>query len=184
MDSAATDQAAPGDLALVERFVNTTDLETGADELGDPEQLAAWLRTAGLAEPGDTFDEAARERVLAVREALRSLLLANHGEAADPGAIAVLDRAARDARVIVAFDADGNARLTPAGRGVDGVLAGLLGIVARAQAEGTWSRLKACPADACGWAFYDRSRNRSRTWCTMSVCGNRAKARSYRARQR
>jgi predicted RNA-binding Zn ribbon-like protein len=184
MESETTDQPAPGELALVQRFVNTADLETGADELGDPEQLAAWLRTAGLTEWGDAFDETGRTRVVAVREALRSLLLANHGEAADPEAIAVLDRAARDARVIVAFDADGNARLTPAGRGVDGVLAGLLGIVAQAQAEGTWSRLKACPADACGWAFYDRSRNRSRTWCTMSVCGNRAKARSYRARQR
>jgi predicted RNA-binding Zn ribbon-like protein len=184
MDSTTTNKPAPGDLALVERFINTADLETGADALGDPEQLAAWLRDAGLAEPGDAFDEAGRERVLAVREALRSLLLSNHGEPTDPDAIAVLDRAARDARVIVAFDADGSARLAPAGRGVEGALAGLLGIVARAQAEGTWSRLKACPADACGWAFYDRSRNRSRTWCDMSVCGNRAKARSYRARQR
>ena len=184
MDSTTTDQPAPGDLALVERFVNTADLETGADALGDPERLAAWLREARLAEPFDGFDEAGRERVVAVREALRSLLLANHGEPADPDAIAVLDRAARDARVIVAFGADGSARLAPAGGGVDGALAALLGIVASAQAAGTWSRLKACPADACGWAFYDRSRNRSRTWCTMSVCGNRAKARSYRARQR
>jgi predicted RNA-binding Zn ribbon-like protein len=184
MDSTATDQPAPGDLALVERFINTAELETGADALGDPEQLAAWLREAGLAEPGDAFDEAGRERVLAVREALRSLLLANHGKPADPESIAVLDRAARTARVIVAFDADGSARLAPAGRGVEGALAGLLAVVVRAQAEGTWSRLKACPADACGWAFYDRSRNRSRTWCDMSVCGNRAKARSYRARQR
>jgi len=184
MESSATDQPAPGDLALVQRFVNTTDLETGADDLGDPEQLTAWLRAAGLASQVDAFDEAGRERVLAVREALRSLLLANHGEPADPKAIAVLDRAARDAPVVVAFGADGSARLAPAGGGVGGALAGLLGIVARAQADGTWSRLKACPADACGWAFYDRSRNRSRTWCTMSVCGNRAKARSYRARQR
>ncbi len=184
MESAAIDQPAPGDLALIERFVNTADLETGADALGSPEQLGAWLREAGLTEWGDAFDESGRERVLAVREALRSLLRANHGEPADPVAIAVLDGAARQARMVVAFDAGGNARLAPAGRGVDGVVAGLLGIVARAQAEGTWSRLKACPAEACGFAFYDRSRNRSRTWCTMSVCGNRAKARTYRARQR
>ena len=181
MESTTTDQPAPGDLALVERFVNTADLETGEDQLGDPEQLATWLREAGLASQSDAFDESGRARVLAVREALRSLLLTNHGELVDPAAIAVLDGAAR---VVVAFDADGSARLAPAHDGVDGVLAGLLGIVARAQAEGTWSRLKACPADACGWAFYDRSRNRSRTWCNMSVCGNRAKARSYRARQR
>jgi predicted RNA-binding Zn ribbon-like protein len=64
------------------------------------------------------------------------------------------------------------------------VLARLAAIVARSQAEGTWPRMKACPNDSCHWAFYDRSRNRSRTWCTMSVCGNRAKARSYRARHR
>jgi predicted RNA-binding Zn ribbon-like protein len=44
--------------------------------------------------------------------------------------------------------------------------------------------MKACRAEDCRWAFYDRSRNRSRAWCSMRECGNRAKARSYRARQR
>jgi predicted RNA-binding Zn ribbon-like protein len=173
--------AAPGDLALVERFVNTADLEGGTDALADPAALSAWLREAGLAEWGDTFDEAGRNRMIAVREALRSLLLSNHGEPVDPAAVEVLDRAAA---LEVAFAADGTARLAPAGHGVDGAVATLLGIVARAQAAGTWSRLKACPAENCGWAFYDSSRNRSRAWCSMSVCGNRAKARSYRARQR
>jgi predicted RNA-binding Zn ribbon-like protein len=175
------EELAPGDLAQLQRFVNTADLETGSDELGDPARLTAWLGEAGLAPPGARFDEPARERIVEFREALRALLLANHGEEPDREAIATLDRAAR---LVVAFDADGNARLVPAEGGVDGVLGALLGIVARAQADGTWPRLKACPADACGWAFYDHSRNRSRTWCDMSVCGNRAKARSYRARQR
>jgi len=175
------DERAPGDLAQVQRFVNTADLETRSDELGDPARLSAWLDGAGLAPAGAQFDEAGRERIVEFREALRALLLANHGEEPDHEAIAKLDRAAR---LVVAFDADGTARLLPAEGGVDGVLGALLGIVARAQADGTWPRLKACPGDACGWAFYDRSRNRSRTWCTMSVCGNRAKARSYRARQR
>jgi predicted RNA-binding Zn ribbon-like protein len=115
---------------------------------------------------------------VAVREALRALLLANNGEPPDPGAIATLDHAAN---LTVRFDADGRARLEPTDGGAAGAL---LAIVAHAQAEGTWPRLKACPGDRCGWAFYDRSRNHSRTWCAMSVCGNRAKARSYRARQR
>ena len=43
-------------------------------------------------------------------------------------------------------------------------------------------RVKLCFAHDCAWAFYDRSRNGSRTWCEMGVCGNRAKARTYRAR--
>jgi predicted RNA-binding Zn ribbon-like protein len=173
--------AAPGDLALIQRFVNTADREAGTDDLGDPEALAAWLAAAGLAPAGERVDEAARERVVDLREALRALLLANHGGAPDAGAVATLDGAGR---LAVAFDAEGRAELVPAEGGVDGVAGALLAIVARAQADGTWPRLKACPADSCGWAFYDRSRNRSRTWCAMSVCGNRAKARSYRARQR
>jgi predicted RNA-binding Zn ribbon-like protein len=175
------DQPAPGDLGLLERFVNTANFEEATDELGDAARLTAWLAESGLAPTSAEFGEPERERIIAFREALRELLLANHGEQPDPGAITRLDRAAT---LVVAFDADGTARLVPAGDGVDAVLAGLLGIVARSQAEGTWPCMKACLADGCGWAFYDHSRNHSRTWCTMSVCGNRAKARSYRARQR
>jgi predicted RNA-binding Zn ribbon-like protein len=111
----------------------------------------------------------------AFREALRALL----ADKRDPAAIAALDRAAADARLAVRFDRDGTARLEG-----DGLIASLLAIIARAQADGTWERMKACRAEDCRWAFYDRSRNRSRAWCSMRECGNRAKARSYRARQR
>jgi predicted RNA-binding Zn ribbon-like protein len=174
---------APGDLALVQRFVNTLDLDRQVDEFSDPERLGAWLREAGLA-PGDAaFDEAARRRLIGFREAVRRLLLSHNGAPLDGEAVATLEAAARDAHVQVAFAADGTARLAAARGGVEGVVGGLLAIIARAEAEGTWSRLKACPSDTCTWAFYDRSRNRSRTWCSMTVCGNRAKARSYRARR-
>jgi predicted RNA-binding Zn ribbon-like protein len=43
-------------------------------------------------------------------------------------------------------------------------------------------RLKICPN--CGWLFLDRSRNRSRTWCDMAVCGNRSKAKRHYHRNR
>jgi len=170
---------APGELALVQRFVNTADLDRGTDTLADAAGLAAFLAAEGLG--NGVAGEAGRRRVVAVREALRALLLSHNGVPVDGGAVAILDGAAS---VRVAFGADGAARLEPAGEGVDAVIGRLLAIVAHAQAEGTWERLKACPADDCGWAFYDRSRNHSRTWCEMRVCGNRAKARSYRARQR
>jgi predicted RNA-binding Zn ribbon-like protein len=178
----AWDQPAPGELALVQRFVNTADLDTDTDQFADAAGLAAWLREAGLAD--DDLDEFDRRRIVEFREALRRLLLFHNGAELDASAVGALDAAGRTARVQVAFDAGGAARLEPAGRGVDRVLGRLLAIVARAQAEGTWPRLKACSSDTCMWAYYDRSRNRSRTWCTMSICGNRAKARSYRARQR
>jgi predicted RNA-binding Zn ribbon-like protein len=82
----------------------------------------------------------------------------------------------------VRFDASGEAGLTPRARGFAGALAALLVPVASASADGTWARVKACRADDCQWAFYDRSRNRSGAWCEMSVCGNREKVRSYRSR--
>ena len=74
--------------------------------------------------------------------------------------------------------------LEPAASGVDGALGRLLAIVARAIEDGTWQRLKVCPADTCQWAFYDASRNRSAVWCDMRVCGNRAKVRGFRERTR
>ena len=79
---------------------------------------------------------------------------------------------------------DGVPRVAGTERGVAGALATLAGIVAEAAAAGTWPRLKACPAEACGWVFYDRSRNRSGRWCDSTVCGNRAKTRAYRRRRR
>ena len=79
-------------------------------------------------------------------------------------------------------DAAGHAGLEPLGAGIAAPLGQLLAIVVAAQADGSWSRMKACQADDCRSAFYDGSRNRSRTWCSMRVCGNRAKARAYRAR--
>ena len=170
---------APGDLALVERFVNTIDFEKATDAIATPRDLGRWAREHGA---GGSFTRADTERVLAFREALRALLLAHHGEPADAAAVDVLRRESARAPLVVAFGEDGGASLAPAGRGTDALLGRLLAAVARAEAEGTWERMKACPADDCLWAFYDHSRNRSRTWCSMAVCGNRAKARSYRAR--
>jgi predicted RNA-binding Zn ribbon-like protein len=43
-------------------------------------------------------------------------------------------------------------------------------------------RLRACEADTCRWLFLDTSRNHSRRWCKMKVCGNRMKARRYQIR--
>jgi predicted RNA-binding Zn ribbon-like protein len=72
--------------------------------------------------------------------------------------------------------------IAPSCDGVDALFARILSAVATAQETGEWQRLKVCTSNECLWAFYDRSRNRSRHWCSMDVCGNRAKTRSYRAR--
>lgn len=171
-------EPAPGRLALVERFVNTVDLEHGRELLSAPERLRGVLALDPAARTG------ARElrRALAVREALRRLALANNGGPLDADAAATLEEAAERGRLVVRFE-NGEARLVPRTRDVDGALAELVGIVHTAMADGTWSRLKACRRDVCHWLFYDRSRNRAAVWCQMAVCGNRVKTKAYRERR-
>jgi predicted RNA-binding Zn ribbon-like protein len=175
---------APGDLAVVEAFVNTRDNGPGGDALADAASLDAWLRARRLLAPDDPVPTAADlDRVVAVREALRALLAANHGDVAPPGeALELLTREADAAPLAVDLSAGDHAHLRPAGTGVDRALAVLFAIVFHAMHDGTWPRLKACRSETCREAFYDTSRNRSGRWCDMAVCGNRSKAASYRDR--
>lgn len=175
-------QEAPGRLELVRQFVNTVDVEDGEERLAGPPDLARWLRDNGLLERGAQVGEADVARALAVREALRAQLAANNGQDADPGAVTTLHEAARRAGIALRFE-PGGSTLEPEAGGVDGALGRLLTIVHAAEHDGTWARLKACPWHTCRWAFYDNTKNRSGVWCTMEVCGNRAKARAYRERR-
>ena len=177
---------APGTLETVRAFVNTLDIDDGIERLTGPAELARWLGEHGLADRGakDLRATAADvRRAIELREALRAHLLAHHDQPLDPQAAATLDEAARRARLTVRFPGRDETALEPDAGGVDGALGRLLAIVARAIEDGTWQRLKVCPADTCQWAFYDASRNRSAVWCDMRVCGNRAKVRGYRERR-
>jgi len=176
-----TTQTAPGDLERVRDFVNTLDVETGDDALSSPAALRAWLQDQGLS-PGRGASRADVVAARGLREALRALLLENNGLSVRKEAALTLNRTATRAHLGLRFDSGGEARLEPAARGVDAALGRLLVIAASAMADGTWTRLKACRADDCQWAFYDHARNRSRHWCSMAVCGNRTKARTYRLR--
>jgi predicted RNA-binding Zn ribbon-like protein len=176
---------APGDLGLVQSFVNTSwDLDhDGEERLGSPKELAGWLVGHGLLEPAAKLTTADLTRALHFREGLRALLFVNNGAAPDPEAIERLNRALGAAALTVRFDGDAMPELSSAGRDLDGALGSLAGTVALARIDGSWARLKACRGVHCGWAFYDHSRNRSGSWCSMSVCGSRAKAREYRRRK-
>jgi predicted RNA-binding Zn ribbon-like protein len=176
-------QQAPSELERVREFLNTADLEQHTDELSGPRALATWLVDQGLAPRATHASQADVARAVEVREALRALLLA-HNESEPPAeAGRTLDGAARRAKLRLRFDREGSGRLEPEAEGIDGALGRLLAIVHGAIGDGTWKRLKACRYDSCQWAFYDHTKNRSGAWCTMEVCGNRAKARAYRERR-
>ncbi|MFE9096709.1 CGNR zinc finger domain-containing protein [Streptomyces sp. NPDC007264] len=160
---------APGGLALVEALVNTLDLESGADRLDTPE---------GRAEFGVAERDLAEVREL--RESLRAVCLAHAGHAPHRE-VTPLGRLLTRAPLLVAVDEhDGSAVLAPADRGA--LLSRVAAAVAEALTAGTWLRLKACELPECHWAYYDRSPAGRRRWCSMSVCGARAKMRRYRAK--
>jgi hypothetical protein len=150
------DAGTVADANLVLDFLNTVDVAAGTDLLADPAGWQAWLTARDLAD-----DPAAAE----VRAALR-------GTVGDPAH----DPDGLTARVTVSLTA-GGPRLV-----ADEVAGAVLAAASRLVVLGDWDRIKICPADDCRWAFFDRSRNHSRTWCSMRVCGNREKARAWRER--
>ena len=178
------EKTAPQPLYLVQRFVNSIDLENGEDELESPAALRDWLAERELMKADEPAGAADLRRALDVREGLRAVLMANNGMTADPEKLERLEKAAGRAGLRVRFADHEDPRLDAQGDGVDGALARLLAIVSAAAENGQWERLKACPRDPCFWAFYDRSKNRSGRWCRMEDCGNIEKARAFRERKR
>jgi predicted RNA-binding Zn ribbon-like protein len=174
--------AAPGELELVRDFVNTHDLEKKTDRIGEAGRLSTWLFEHGLvpAPPTLTEDDVARARRL--RETLRTMLLANAGFPLDSEATKTFDRAVASVRLRVQIDHTNRLALLPAADGLDHAIGILLSTVIAAQENGTWDRLKACAE--CHWALYDRTRNRSATWCDQAKCGTRIRSRRYRGRRR
>ena len=170
---------APGRLELLQCFINSYnhDLPPEWDRIGTPKRARAWFREKGLLASGDGVSEADVARLRELREAIRALAIANQGATPVAAATDLVRKAAGTARLRVAIDDAGRTALEPDPRGVDGAVATLLGVLHEAQLTGQWSRLKGCRQ--CGYAFFDRSKNRSAAWCAMSICGNRTKNRAY-----
>jgi predicted RNA-binding Zn ribbon-like protein len=175
---------APGRLELLQRFVNTYnhDFPREWDRIGTPEKARSWLRRKRLVAPGDRISGAEVARLRELREAIRALAISNHEGKPGAEAAEAIRRLSDTAHLSVSVDVAGRTALEPTCRGVDGAVATLLGILHEAQLTGQWPRLKGCRQ--CGYAFFDRSKNRSAAWCAMSICGNRTKNRAYYRRRR
>ena len=161
-------KAAPAPLRLLQLFVNTADHENGSDWLPDQPALEAWLAEHEL--PGG----ADLREALELREALRALLRANSGEERPAAAVSTVNAAA--AALAIGLDDQGLVRIS-----AGDALGTIVAVAVTAMLDGTWPRLKVCRN--CGWSFYDYSKNRSASWCSMQLCGNRLKTRAYRRRR-
>jgi predicted RNA-binding Zn ribbon-like protein len=145
----------------VQLLVNSADVENGVDWLPD------WLAERGAG--------AELERARELRDALRSLVLANNGFPLEREALRVVNASA--ARLSLRVDGERRVHVESEADVLDAVVA----VALASMLDGTWGRLKACRN--CHWSFYDRSPNRSATWCSMQLCGNRTKTRAYRKRK-
>jgi predicted RNA-binding Zn ribbon-like protein len=177
---------APGDLGLVQSFINTRwnlrDPEKG-ETFTSGAALADWLRSRRLLAGEGRLSQDDVERAATVREGLRALAFANNDHRLDLSAIEAMRRASRGVVTQIRIEPDGPQFVPEATASLDAAIGALFAIVGRAMIDGSWQRLKACPGRHCGWAFYDSSRNRSARWCSMQVCGDREKSRTYYRRK-
>ena len=179
------DYSAPESLELVRLFVNSLDLDhPEQDPFLTAEGARSWLGRHGIDAPADAEPERASIRRL--REALRVELLAHTGA---EDATASWDRLATELSgtgLQLVFDSARGVSLgpPPAADGLTALRAAIASRVYDAVRGDEWRRLKACRKESCLFAFYDRSKNGSGTWCNMAVCGNRVKAQRRRARER
>ena len=168
---------APGDLELVQAFLNTAVLRKRHDAISSPSELARWLAQRKLSDSAQEISDADHAKVIAAREAIRASIAANNGYRFDPAAVEALDTAVSDTRYRLTFDTDGAPRFEPTSSGVDGALARLLAIVTVAWNSGEWQHFKACADPTCGAAFFGA--NHRSKWCTRR-CGDRMRARHFR----
>jgi predicted RNA-binding Zn ribbon-like protein len=181
MSTSPSRNPAPGSLALVEKFINSTEMPDGVDELRTAALATAWLRDATGSDL--TVSERDLGRLIATREALRDLLEAHTGENVDPAVTVRLQKLLGHSPLRPILSASG-ATLAVDCKGVDSFLGMISTAIVEATLMGTWDRFKVCRSETCRWAYYDHSKNGRSCWCSMRVCGSRQKARTYRARQR
>jgi predicted RNA-binding Zn ribbon-like protein len=205
---AATMKLVGGDLCLdfvnsvggrVPAGVGSTGSEVLADKITGYADLVAWGRHTesvdeadarrlvrlGDRRPGEAA--AVLDRALALREALhrtlRALMLGRRPDPQDVSALNAEIAAARGREVLVPAR-DGLRWAWPdAGARLDSPLWPVGRAAAALLTSGSLSRLRQCGGERCGWLFLDRSRNRSRQWCTMEDCGNVSKVRRFRQRR-
>lgn len=151
------------------------------ERLATPADLDTWLVRAGVLDGPAGADATDLERARALREALNDLLVAaTTGRPLPRPALALVNTAAAGTSTAVQLTASGAVRRT-------GDVAAALTDLARAGVDllggPDLARVRWCADDTCTHPFLDRSRAGRRRWCGMTGCGDRNKARAYRARR-
>ena len=184
----------PDELAHLYDFANSLDVRhfthhgvqhAQGDELIGPRELAAWMSRQRLLAEGTKITAAMFDSALRLRAGIRAYLECNPAQRRkDTEAVRSLNKAMKLFPLVA--EARGDRSMTLATSRRDG-LAGLSVVVAElydGSINGTLDRLKMCAAEECRRVFFDRSKPATRRWCMSTLCGNRMKTKTYRARHR
>lgn len=164
---------APEPLTLLQAFLNTHRHSDRLDKLASMSRARVWLRDHGVAPAG--CSQAELDRLVEARDGLRSMLGGDQGCTGVPAL----------PQPVLTWDFhDDQLVLTGTGRGIERFLNDIAAAIVTASLTGMWTRLRVCPDDQCGLAFWDQTRNHSAVYCSSSACANRARQRARRARIR
>jgi predicted RNA-binding Zn ribbon-like protein len=185
-------------------FLNSvaTPVDTPIDWIADGEGLMDWLAQSkyvptkvldeieARAKPGE-LDKVARQ-ARDLREWCRGFVRKRMGKPLKPGALRELDPLndllARDevfSQIHIAHDETGGGlelHTTRRWRSVESLLLPIAENLAQFICEEDFSDVKACEGASCTLMFADHTRRRARRWCSMAICGNRAKQAAHRER--
>lgn len=167
-------------VTLIQSFANTLDVDDGTDSITTRSELTRWLYENGLLARRTPSTDRELDLARRLRTGIRDALAAHHGSGAVESAVLSAATAELPLRMECCGDTPS---LEPVDTGVRGALAWVMVAVNQAVIDDDWKRLKVCPDNTCEWAFYDVTKNRSKSWCGEG-CGNRAKTRRYRQRQK
>jgi len=182
----------PDELANLYDFANTLDLRKfvhhgvrheQAEELATPSALGAWMRERGLGEHGPPPSQKQFENALRLRQSIRDYLRCDPAERPrKQGVIDTLNKAMEPFSLRVAGLGKAGMKLVAAQSGTTPGLSAIVAELYDGAVNGSLNRLKICAAEECQRVFYDRSKPATRRWCQSTLCGNREKTRTYRAR--
>lgn len=151
--------------------------------LSTPDDAARWALAAGILTEPPPVDVTAFDQLIAVRESIYRLVEAARNRTANPGPdLHELNAAANRPLPALTLTAEGARRTGPLGAVTAEVARAAITFLDEIHDQDN-SRVRECERPECTRVFIDRSRAGTRTWCGMAECGNRAKAREYRARK-
>ncbi|MEU8238865.1 CGNR zinc finger domain-containing protein [Actinoplanes missouriensis] len=151
--------------------------------LAEPDDAARWAVEAGLLSTAPAADDDELERLRELREVTYRLVHATLGGSGWDGAdLRTLNAAAAGSPTSLALGSRGAQRTGGLGAATAEVARAAVVLLGEMAGE-TPPRVRECERQACTRLFIDRSRGGTRSWCGMAECGNRVKAREYRARK-